>query len=79
MFCARHVRCFGLVSAKPKYITQVKTRTYEGIGMFETLDDNCWDQADKMALTAFELYENGKIDQALTQLAQTAIGISTWH
>ncbi len=43
--------------------------------MFETTDFNPWDEADRMAGMAFEMYENGQMDLALTQL-QEAIEIN---
>ncbi len=45
-------------------------------------DHSSWDKADQMADRAFELYENGNVSQALTQLRE-AIEInpnnSAWH
>ncbi len=50
--------------------------------MFETEDYNSWDQAGQMASQAFEMYENGEMTMALTQL-QEAIEINpnnnAWH
>jgi tetratricopeptide (TPR) repeat protein len=38
--------------------------------MFDTTDFNPWDDADRMAGMAFEMYENGQMDMALTQLEE---------
>ncbi len=38
--------------------------------MFDTTDFNPWDDADRMAGMAFEMYENGRMDMALTQLEE---------
>ncbi len=50
--------------------------------MYETADNNCWDDAEKMAFLAYELYENGQMNLALLQLEE-AIGVnpsnSAWH
>ncbi len=43
--------------------------------MFECDDFSSWDQADQMAIMAFEMYENGEMSMALTQL-QEAIEIN---
>ncbi|MBN1126122.1 MAG: tetratricopeptide repeat protein [Sedimentisphaerales bacterium] len=50
--------------------------------MFDAMEYNSWDQADQAAGMAFELYENGDMDMALTQI-QEAIDINpnnaAWH
>jgi len=38
--------------------------------MFDAMDDNSWNDAEQLALRAFELYENGELADALTQLEE---------
>ncbi len=50
--------------------------------MFEAAESNSWDDAEKIAYMAFELYENGQMALALMQLEE-AMEInpnnSAWH
>jgi tetratricopeptide (TPR) repeat protein len=38
--------------------------------MFDAMDDNSWNDAEMLAMRAFELYENGELTDALTQLEE---------
>jgi tetratricopeptide (TPR) repeat protein len=42
----------------------------KGLQMFDSMDSNPWDDAEKMAFTAYEMYENGEMSDALEQLQQ---------
>ena len=50
--------------------------------MYEAAENNCWDDAEKMAYLAYELYEEGRMELALAQLEE-AIEINpnnaAWH
>ena len=50
--------------------------------MFDEMDYNSWDEAERMALMAYEHYENGRLTMALTQLTE-ALQLnpdnSAWH
>lgn len=38
--------------------------------MFDAMDDNSWNDAEMLAMRAFELYENGELSDALAQLEE---------
>lgn len=50
--------------------------------MFDAMDDNSWNDAETLAMRAYELYEDGELTEALSQLEE-AIEINpdnaSWH